>query len=73
MEDIYTLIIAAVAVGIIAAVITCVCIVVKYKKKLKAPIYPIDDFCSLSLTDRRDDFIGSTVTKVRVSSSKKRD
>lgn len=72
MEDYVTLIIGSLVIGFIAALVTCIVIVVKYKTKLKAPIYPVDKFCDLELIDRRDDYIGSTVTRVRVSSSKKR-
>lgn len=72
MEDYITLILAALAIGFACALVTCIVIVIKYKTKLKAPIYPIDKYCGLELIDRRDDYIGSTVTRVRVSSSKKR-
>lgn len=61
---IWSLIIAAVATAV-----TIVIIVSKYKNKLKAPIYPIDKYATLNLTGRRDDFLHSNVTRVRVSSS----
>ena len=72
MEEYISLIIGSLVVGFIAALVTCIVIVVKYKTKLKAPIYPIDKYCDLSLIDTRDDYIGSTVTRVRVSTSRKR-
>ena len=71
-NPIIQMIVISAVCGLIAAVIACVIVVVKYKKKLKSPIYPVDDFCSLSLVDSRDDYIGSTITKVRISSSSRK-
>lgn len=54
--------------GFVSAVST-IPIVRKYKKGLHAPIYPLDKFASLDLTHRVDNFIGRTVTRVRIRSS----
>ncbi len=70
-EDFWLVFTWAAIVAVVATAITCTIIVTRYKKKLKAPIYPIDKYASLSLSVSRDDFIGSTVTKVRVASKKK--
>lgn len=61
---VWSLILAAVATAV-----TIILIVRNYKNKLKAPIYPIDKYATLNLTGRRDDFLHSNVTRVRVSSS----
>ena len=43
-------------------------VVYRYKKKLKAPIYPLDRYARLNLVDRGDTFLTAHVTRVRVSS-----
>ena len=72
MEDILVVIIVSLVIGLVAAGITCFVVYKKYKTKLKSPIYPIDDYTTLDLTDHSDSFIGRTVTRVRVSSSNKK-
>ena len=52
----------------IAAVIACIIVIVKYKRKLKSPIYPVEKYANLSLNACQDAFIGSIVTRVKVSS-----
>lgn len=44
-------------------------VIFTYKKKLKSPSYPLNDFADLTLTEKSDVFLGKTVTKVRISSS----
>lgn len=63
---IWSLIIAAVATAI-----TAIVILRRYKNKLKAPIYPIDKYACLSLARTDDRFLNRTVTRVRISSSRK--
>lgn len=53
---------AAVAGGGVGAV------VYRYKKKLKAPIYPLERFAALKLADRSDTYITSHVTRTRIAS-----
>ena len=72
-DGINNLILVSAAIGFIAALITCIVIVYRYKKKLKAPIYPVDKYAQLSLSDARDNYLTTTVTRVRVASSKKDD
>ena len=69
-DDIMPLIAGSLLVALVAAGIAVAVIVVRYKKKLKAPIYPVDKYATLSVNGADDRFIGSTVTRVRVSSSK---
>ena len=40
-----------------------------YKRKLKSPIYPLSKYARLNLMHSNDVFLGSNVTRVRVSSS----
>ena len=72
-EEFWTVFTWAIIIAVIAAIAACVAVVVRYKKKLKAPIYPIEKYARLDLSARRDDFINRNVTRVRVSSNKKRD
>ena len=61
--------------GIFAAVasaVTAVLIVRRYKRKLQAPIYPLEHYAQLSLHRSEDRFVDRIVTRVRVSSNKKR-
>lgn len=68
-EFLLYLILISLAVGIVVAGIVCFAIVRRYKKALQSPIYPLEHYASLDLTHSRDNFIGKTVSKVRVSSS----
>lgn len=43
-------------------------VIYHYKKKLKAPIYPLNRFARMKLVDQGDTFITAHVTRVRVSS-----
>lgn len=44
-------------------------VVYHYKKKLKAPIYPLEHYAKMNLVDRADTYITSHVTRTRVASS----
>lgn len=67
-EEFYTVLIFAGIISVVATIVACTIIITRYKKKLKAPIYPVDKYAALSLAGARDDFLGSTVTRVRVAS-----
>lgn len=69
-ENFGEILIWSAVLAFVAAIVACVIVIVRYKRKLKSPIYPIEKYADLSLNVSRDDFIGSTVTCVRVSSSK---
>ncbi len=65
--------VAGIAVPILLALLTAgifigvVCYT--YKRKLKSPIYPVTKYATLSLTESSDNYITSTVTRVRIQSS----
>ncbi len=44
-------------------------VVYRYKKKLKSPIYPTSDYADLNLQESTDVFLGSSVTRTKISSS----
>ena len=66
------IIIAAVVAAIIVAGIFVGVICYTYKRKLKSPIYPVSQYASLDLCDSSDQYLSSTVTRVRVQSSNKK-
>lgn len=52
----------------VAAVVLCVGVLKKYKGGLFSPIYPLEHYTNLNLTEREDRFLHRHVTKVRVQS-----
>lgn len=54
------------------ALIVCACIAFRYLRKNRSPSYPLHDYTSLTLTGRRDLYIGRHVTRVRIQTDKKR-
>ena len=64
-----TALIPSLIVGIIAAAVTAISIYVTYKRKLKSPIYPLEQFTRHKLIVSRDDFAGSFVTMTKRPSS----
>lgn len=72
MDSLSVGIVSGLAFGGVAAAVPTVLISRSYKKGLHAPIYPLDKYANLDLTHRSDVFIGKTVTRVRISNSKKR-
>ena len=66
------IILASVIVAIAAAAAVCVGVIVKYKRGLDSPIYPLEHYTKLELTHRDDRFLNRHVTKVRVSSDSKK-
>lgn len=71
-EDIITLIVIALIIAFVAAAAVAIGIVVKYKKKLKSPIYPIDKYAALTMIGSYDHYMGTSVTRVRVASKKEK-
>lgn len=55
--------------GVLAGGITVGVIVFRYKRKLKAPSYPLERYTRLNLKERSDVFLGSHVSRVRAVSS----
>jgi hypothetical protein len=61
-------IIISVILAVLAAVGVCVGVIIKYKRGLDSPIYPIDRYTKLDLTHREDRFLNRHVTRVKISS-----
>ena len=61
--------IVALIAAIIGAAVLCISVLKKYKGGLFSPIYPLEHYTSLRLTDREDRFLTRNVTRVRVQSS----
>lgn len=62
-------VLTACVIALIGAVVCCIIVVARYKMKIKPTNYPLDRYAKLSLTEEKDIFTGSFVTKHRVSSS----
>lgn len=60
---------AILIVSLIVAAICCGIVVARYKMKLKPTNYPLDRFAKLELTEQRDIFTGSFVTKRHINTS----
>lgn len=72
-DEIIFLLVASGIVSLVAALVACLIVIFRYKRKLKAPIYPVDKYARLVLSDSRDNYIGTTVTRVRIVESKNKD
>ena len=70
-EEMLNILAWSAAFAFLAAIGAVIFIIVKYKRKLKSPIYPIGKYASLSLNASEDTFLGRSVTAVRISSDKK--
>ena len=70
-EPIWKTVVISFIIAFIIGGIVVACVVVKYKRKLKAPSYPLDKYAKLSLDPfaRRDEFMGSRIIKTRVNTS----
>ncbi len=62
-------ILLGVFVGLAASVITGVCIVYSYGRKMRSEKYPLGQFAKLDLTRKEDFFTGSFVTKQTIHKS----
>ena len=58
-----------IVIGIISGASGVGIVVYRYKKKLKAPSYPLSKYVNLNLVYSDDSFIGSNVVRTRISSS----
>lgn len=56
-------------IALAIALIACGIVVARYKMKLKPTNYPLEHYTDLRLTECKDHFVGSAVTKRRISSS----
>lgn len=59
-----------IAMGSLTAVVTAICIICSYKRKLRSAIYPLERYARLDLKIRNEQFMGSFVTRrvIRTSS-----
>ena len=64
-EIILIVVISAIA----AATGVSIGVVVKYKRGVDSPIYPLEHYTSMNLISREDRFLNRHVTRVRVQSS----
>ena len=67
-SDKTAVIVISIIIALAAGGVTFGAILYKYKKKLKSPIYPLRNYANLQLDYATDHFLGSTVTRTRVSS-----
>ena len=62
-------IIISIAMAIVAAAAVCIAVIKKYKGGLFSPIYPLEHYTRLDLTEREDRFLNRHVTRVKIQSS----
>ena len=55
--------------AIVAAAAVCIAVIKKYKGGLFSPIYPLEHYTRLDLTEREDRFLNRHVTRVKIQSS----
>jgi uncharacterized membrane protein YgcG len=58
-----------IGVAVLAAGITVLVVVLRYRTKKHGESYPLDHYAKLQLTRQEDRFVGSHVTRVRIQSS----
>ena len=70
-EPMWSTVLVSFIIALIIGGVTVGCVVYSYKRKLKAPTYPLDRYARLNLSSSEcsDIFIGSTVSKVRINTS----
>lgn len=61
--------VVGISVGLISVIVTVIIVVYTYKKKLKSEKYPLNRYSTLDLTDQRDIFTGSFVTRRRINNN----
>ena len=62
-------VLVALGVGLAAAGLSVLGVVLSYRRKLHGITYPLDRYAKLNLTQREDRFIGSFVTRVKIKTS----
>ena len=70
-EPMWLTVLVSAIIAVIVAAIPVIVITVKYKRKQKAPSYPLENYASLSLDADacRDSYMGSRIIKTRVNTS----
>ncbi|MBQ1260955.1 MAG: hypothetical protein IIX96_02990 [Clostridia bacterium] len=59
----------AAVISLLIGGIAATVVVVKYKRKLKSPSYPLERYARLSVTHASDKFLTRNVTRVKIQSS----
>ena len=57
--------------GLLAALIAIVCVIFAYHKKNRSPIYPLDQFTNLNLTEKVDRYLYTRTTTRTINRDKK--
>ena len=60
-----------VLVGLVAAIISIVGVVLSYKRKNRSPIYPLDKFTDLDLREKEDRYLYTRTTTRTINQNKK--
>lgn len=55
--------------AVVAAAVVCIVVVKRYKGGLFSPIYPLEHYTRLELTEHSDRFLNRHVTRVKIQSS----
>ena len=63
------IILISILVAVAAAVGVCIGVIVKYKRGVDSPIYPLEHYTRMNLVSKADRFLHRNVTRVRVQSS----
>lgn len=64
-----TAVLFGVIIGALSAGVTVLCVFLSYRRKTRGETYPLDRYARLYLTESRDIFAGSFVTRVRIQSN----
>ena len=60
-----------IAVGLVAALIAVVGVILSYRRKNRSPIYPLDQFTNLNLTEKEDRYLYTRTTTRTINRDKK--
>ena len=63
------IIVVSIIFAVAAAAALCIGVVVKYKRGVDSPIYPLEHYTRLNLICKEDRFLNRHVTRVRVQNS----
>ena len=65
-------IIISIVMATVAAAAVCIAVIKRYKGGLFSPIYPLEHYTRMQLTEREDRFLNRHVSRVRVQNSEDR-
>lgn len=60
-----------IAVGLVAAIGAVVGVILSYRRKNRSPIYPLDQFTKLNLTEKQDRYLYTRTTTRTINRDKK--